>query len=324
MTVQLQCIACRQVDGERMVSWPLDAAGVCSGCGIAWPMAGGLPVLLRDRAAGVYAMALADRVLDALAALPTHGPDDSEARGVLDVLATWAPAHWGKAMHPPAPHAEMRWLVGWLDHLPPGPVLVLGSGAGGELAMLAPADREVWALDATPVLVRCAQRLAQGDGVLPLHRDALRYATRPVTLSATERNLLRRIHLLCADALDPPFEAETFAAVIALNLLDAVAEPLVLLGQCEALLQPGGVLLLASPYHWQASVTPGARQMLRWLPDELELPEGMERLLTGRAIPGFLDTLQVERRAVGVPWTVPVHPGFQAQYRAHVVRLRKN
>ena len=64
-----------------------------------------------------------------------------------------------------------------------------------------------------------------------------------------------------ADALDPPFPGASFDAVLAINLLDSCRDPSLLLQQADALLAPGGTLVLASPFHWQEAVTPRTRWM---------------------------------------------------------------
>lgn len=298
-------------------------SGACE-CGVVWPQladdVGTVPCFLSDREGAVDTWQRALRLLHT-----SEPPTVTEDLAILDLLATWGPAHWGRFAQPPLPSADSSWLHGWLDvELPPGPILVLGCGPGADLLALGRPDRDVVAMDASPALVALARYLtAPGTRHLPHHRDALRHATRPLHLPQTARDRLRSVTWVVGDALDPPLAAESFAAVVALNLLDAVPEPLILLGQCEALLRPGGVLLTASPYHFQVHVTPGARQLLRWLPDDLSLPEGMERLCTGRILPDFLETLVVERRAIDLPWQVPVHPGFTADYRLHAMRLRK-
>jgi SAM-dependent methyltransferase len=325
VAVELRCPACRRVEDGRLHSAVVDVLGRCQACGVVWPLltdlGGTVPGMLADRAATQQAW---DTALDVLENLMPRA-DDPEARPLLDLLATWGPVHWGRHAQPPMPSADPSWLHGWLDvDLPPGPILVLGCGPGADLVALGRLDREVVAMDASAGLVALARHLAwHRTPWLPMHRDALRFAFRPVQLPDLTRDQLRQVTWICGDALDPPFAAETFAAVVALNLLDAVPEPLMLLGQCEALLQPGGALLVASPYHFQAQVTPGARQLLQWIPEDLDLPAGLERLCTGQAIADFLDTLSLERRAVDIPWQVPVHPGFVAQYRLHAMLLRK-
>ncbi len=76
--------------------------------------------------------------------------------------------------------------------------------------------------------------------------------------------LLLRDHpgqAVLADALDPPFEAHSFGAVVATNLLDSCRDPALLLGQMDALLRPGGTLLVTSPLAWDPGVTPPAAWM---------------------------------------------------------------
>ena len=58
-----------------------------------------------------------------------------------------------------------------------------------------------------------------------------------------------------ADALDPPFRGEAFDAVLAVNLLDSCRDPFLLLQQADALLRPGGTLVLVCPFHWREEVT---------------------------------------------------------------------
>ncbi|MBL4849505.1 MAG: methyltransferase domain-containing protein [Planctomycetes bacterium] len=62
------------------------------------------------------------------------------------------------------------------------------------------------------------------------------------------------------DAADPPFLAHSFDAVLAINLLDSCPDPRTVLGQADALLRPGGTLILACPYAWDPELTPLERQ----------------------------------------------------------------
>jgi SAM-dependent methyltransferase len=244
---------------------------------------------------------------------------------MLESLATWAPSAWGHRAQPPLPHTDTSWLQNWLTDLPPGPVLVLGCATGLEAALLAADDREVWALDAAPLLVAFGHGLGTSAPLpLPWRPDALRVRTRQAQLADDERRALQRLNWVIGDAMDPPFKAESFATIVMFNLIDAVPKPLILLGQAEALLQPGGVLLLSSPCHFQRAVTPGLSQLAAHLPADRALHEAMANLVTGKILPGFLDTLRLARSAVDVPWTIPVHPGFSASYQLHLMRLHKH
>lgn len=62
------------------------------------------------------------------------------------------------------------------------------------------------------------------------------------------------------DAADPPFLAHSFDLVLAINLLDTVPDPRLVLGQADALLRPGGTLALSCPYAWSPERTPPVAQ----------------------------------------------------------------
>lgn len=66
---------------------------------------------------------------------------------------------------------------------------------------------------------------------------------------------------LLADAHDPPFLPESFDAVLLLNLLDSCREPFLVLQQADALLKPGGRLLLSCAFAWQDEITPPASRL---------------------------------------------------------------
>lgn len=71
-------------------------------------------------------------------------------------------------------------------------------------------------------------------------------------------SLLRRFRgrAVLGDVHDPPFLAESFDAVLLLNLLDSCREPFLALQQADALLRPGGRLLLSCAFAFQDGVTP--------------------------------------------------------------------
>ncbi|MEN9787273.1 MAG: hypothetical protein RLZZ299_2537 [Pseudomonadota bacterium] len=63
---------------------------------------------------------------------------------------------------------------------------------------------------------------------------------------------------VCADLLDPPFLPHSFDAVVLANVLDSCRDPWVALGQADALLRPGGTLVLTCAYAFHEDVTPRA------------------------------------------------------------------
>ena len=118
------------------------------------------------------------------------------------------------------------------------------------------------------------------------------------------------------DAVNPPFAAETFRSVLALNLLDSVAEPRVALGQADALLAPGGQLVLACAYAWRDDLTPPRE---RFTPDDLLVA------LRGEGGPLALPHLRyaVERVEDGLEWSLQVSPRQRHVYACQLVIARK-
>lgn len=91
-----------------------------------------------------------------------------------------------------------------------------------------------------------------------------------VDVVALDHNLgLLRHHpgqRVCADAADPPFLPGAFDAVVLPNLLDSCAEPGLVLAQADALLRPGGRLVVTCAYAFQEAITSRSR---RFGPDDL-------------------------------------------------------
>lgn len=331
--MELTCPTCRSVRDGHVESHKLDAGLTCTGCGMAWPCleigTTCIPVLLATasdrRESQLAANALVQRLQAGPAAMAQ--PASGWLARALQQLATYAPAHWGQFAQPPLPAADLTWIDAWLPSdaaLPAGPLLALGCGPCGELPHMTRGQREIVALDNNlPLLAFAAAAGDQQNLLLPFHPAAEELSSRPMTLPSRDRRTLSRVQLCCANALDPPFEAASFAAIVMCNLLDSVADPLTLLGQCEALLKPGGALLMSSPYHWQEHITPRDRRPQRLWPDGIDIRIGMEALLTGEVIPGFLDGLSLVRSEPELPWTIELHPGVAVRYVMHVMLLRK-
>lgn len=58
----------------------------------------------------------------------------------------------------------------------------------------------------------------------------------------------RAAHGVVGDAADPPFAGSSFETVLLLNLLDSTRDPRMVLAQADALLRPGGTLLISCAY----------------------------------------------------------------------------
>ncbi len=88
-------------------------------------------------------------------------------------------------------------------------------------------------------------------------------ATDRTDVVALDNNLaLVRRHAgtrICGDAADPPFLPATFDAVVLPNLLDSCNDPGLVLAQADALLRPGGTLVVTCAYAFHDEITPPSR-----------------------------------------------------------------
>jgi hypothetical protein len=245
------------------------------GCRARYPVVAGIPVIFRspdacalDPAAWFGPSAPGTETL--AAAVTGRDPASPLAQDVARV-GRWAWAGFGDWVEPAcASHARdvARWL------------LELGQPRDGMLAALGCAlGREAWEwpgptllVDAhLPSLLAARALLAEGrlDALLPEGG----HDWRPLRLVAP-RAPPERAGLLCADVLDPPFDAGALPQVLAPNLLDSVSNPWLLLQQLAASTADGGWLAVTSPFAWRAEVTPRERWLSSLLPmtDRQALP----------------------------------------------------
>ncbi len=130
----------------------------------------------------------------------------------------------------------------------------------------------------------------------------------------------QNVFFLVADALDPPFRAETFDLVAALNLVDNVKLPLVLIGQMDALLKKGGNLVLGSPYEWQADIC----EPEEWLEtDDMDSPEMLLNMLEGKLIPQMGLNYIILENIADVPWLMRHHVRHYSVFLVHLLKATK-
>jgi SAM-dependent methyltransferase len=123
---------------------------------------------------------------------------------------------------------------------------------------------------------------------------------------------------LLADIHDPPFKMESFDFIAGLNLIDSVKRPLTALGQMDAMLKPGGRLLLSAPYVWDAEVSE------EWL--ETEKDDGhafLKLLLTGAMLPGCGFDYQITLEMTGMPWRLRRQDTQQFLYLVDTIVAKK-
>jgi len=267
-------------------------------------------------------------------------PDEAAARdpATPGFLEAWLPTAYALAHFPgsapPGPLAgelaenrqTSRHLLGLVDRHPPRTVnaaipaaVEVGCGPGGLLPGLAercPAG--AIGLDLRLSMLRVAARLTRGETLkLPLRTEGRRFEEVEVVGSGPAPLPVR---LVQGDVAAPPLEAEAYPLVAAVSLLDTVPDPLVALGQLDALVVPGGLLLLASPHSWEPHVTPPDR----WWSHAGATGRETLRAALGGGLPELphLDYAVLEE-ARDLPWALPAHRRLVHRFFLDVVLARK-
>ena len=317
----LVCPGCRALHGDRLDVRGLELRGellVCD-CGRRYPIIDGVPIVLAD--AGMYLRAematVVERELSPAVAevLIEDGPDDTPYARLLEHLSIYLDAHWGDhATPPPEPGFALGPILERIAERPyVGVAVELGCSVG---RVLAHAEAEhVIGIEMHAGALRRARRILAGDRVEYGRRMIGRHYDAATIHAGSLAMPDARYTLICGDVLDPPLLPDVAERVIALNMLDSVAEPRTLLAVIDGLCVAGGEIILASPYQWQSSVmTDHARLAGRDPAATL-----VEILREGR---GLSRPYSVEDEAE-IVWTLRRDARSSVTYRTHYVRARK-
>ncbi|HUR29396.1 MAG TPA: methyltransferase domain-containing protein, partial [Planctomycetota bacterium] len=315
-----------------------EGALCCGSCLREYPSIDGLPLVVRALRAH-----LADQWTSVLARDDLHETTESalgDACGggsALDHMrqhvSNYVFDHYGEldpaeTQLEPVPGSISRLLGVLCDaagELVDGPVLDLGCSVGRTSFDLAQRfSRDVLGVDLHHAKLRIAARVLREERVV--------YARRRVGLVYDRRAFAARlpgaprVDFWSADAAALPFTSDTFAAVVALNLLDCARSPLDVLRECGRVLRPGGKLLLACPYDWSSSATPPEA----WIGGHSQRGPGsgaseplLRALLTPGAHPGSLAEFELVHEIDGLDWHVRLHERSSVRYRAHALIARK-
>jgi len=317
----LVCPGCRALHGDRLDVRSLDLRGdmlVCD-CGRRYPIVDGVPIVLKE--AGPYlrteiaTVVEAELAPDIAALLIEEGPDDLPYARLLEHLSIYLDAHWGDHATPAVePGFALAPILERINARPyVGVAVELGCSVG---RVLAHAEAEhVIGIDMHAGALRRARRIHDGERVefarrmIGRHYAPAAIEPRTLTVPAARRTLL------CSDVLDPPLLPEIAERVIALNMLDSVANPRTLLAVIDGLCAPGGEIILASPYQWQSGVMAEHER----LPGADPGATLVEILRQGA---GLSHTYTVEDEAE-IAWTLRRDARSSVSYRTHYVRARK-
>jgi SAM-dependent methyltransferase len=121
---------------------------------------------------------------------------------------------------------------------------------------------------------------------------------------------------LVGDALDPPFEAGRFDNVLLCNVLDSCRDPRVLLAQADALLRPGGGMLITCAWAWHEEVTLVAARIT---PEQLRLALAGDRRALGLTLQYTVEALEDP-----VIWRLRAGPRTVHEHSVMLLALRKS
>jgi SAM-dependent methyltransferase/uncharacterized protein YbaR (Trm112 family) len=209
--------------------------------------------------------------------------------------------------------------------LPEGPLLEVGCSVGRvAFELAARTQRLVLGADLHQAKLRVAQRVLREQRVrFPLRRVGVVFERREfdVAFEGAER-----VDFWSLDASRAPFADGSFAAIVALNVLDSTHAPLELLRSCSRLLKPGGVLVLACPYDWSPSAAP----LDAWFGGHSQrgplagASEAVLRSALGASADESLAKLRLERELDDLEWRVRLHERSVMHYRLHAVIARQS
>jgi len=147
---------------------------------------------------------------------------------------------------------------------------------------------EVVGIDYSRSFIHAAMKL-QRSGKHPFRLLEEGKITKPSLARVRPDMDRKRVRFLTGDALHLPKKLGTFDLVLAANLIDRISEPSKFLTQIlPKLVQPGGLVLLTSPYTWSAEFSSPSK----WLKDSFhhiqKLLRPRFRLLHRRNLPFLL------------------------------------
>ena len=216
-------------------------------------------------------------------------------------------------------HYPVRCVVECFDSgiLPSGArALDLGCAVGRSSFELARICGSVVGIDYSHRFIEAANRLKEKGTLSYLRTDEGDLSTR---LEATIPEGIdgSLVSFLQGDAMQLPKDIGSFDALLAANLIDRLEDPSLFLKALPELMNPGGQLVITSPYTWLEEYTPKSNWLGGFEKDgsPLRTVEGLERALS----PHF-----VKVREIDLPFLIREHARkFQWSVAQGTIWIRK-
>lgn len=300
---------CLKEEGGYLIEGFLDCTNLA--CLHRYPVIAGVPIILKDmeawwRSVGLEATQNLAASHEILAYFAATGVKEQEG-----LLSTYLQSHFQTADTYWKTLAECLAAVA-----PSGLALDMGCATGGHTFELARHSRWALGMDLNFSLVSAAARIQREQSI---HFSRQRRCCR-AEAAEYRFDLPKNVLFMVADALEPPFTAGIFDFVSALNLLDNVRFPLILIGQMDALLKTAGSLLLTSPFAWNSELCEPAE----WLENEaVSGPEFLKSILAGQRFAQMALDYRICREIDHVDWVLPQHDRLKSVYSVYVLLAQK-
>lgn len=297
-------------------------------CARTYPIIDGAPILVPDvpawLSANLHLVLQGELDLPELESLvgAAVGPD-AAFNVVRQQQASYAHDHYGDLFEQSSAQADAdgagsirRCLAVVRDQLSSacGPVLDIGCAAGRTTFDLAAGTPyPVLGIDLNWPLLKIARGVIdRGVASYPHRRAGIRYERRTVPVTFPDQE---RADFWVADALALPFSPATFGQMIALNVIDCVAEPLALLREAGRALVEQGQFALATPYDWGSHATPPSAWLdsgdaLLWALDQ------SAQLTPETHVKPFGPRLELD-------WEVRLHDRAKVKYKSELLMFSK-
>jgi SAM-dependent methyltransferase/uncharacterized protein YbaR (Trm112 family) len=331
----VQCRASTEANGDEI----RDAVLICGTCGAHYPVIAGVAVLLRE----TYSWLRRNYYYVVSGAVRAGGMDP-------EINAWLERRGWHLSNHAADNYYETpRWINIFTDtHYGAGQAASERDMAGGRIAAAQPQVFEVMSeMISRHVRAPVDRALEIGANVGGLTRGIAAFAHRAYGIDVAYNPVLmaRRIQcgspgrvtsyercvegnsfeprklgpmpdnteFLAASAYELPLRGK-FGLILAANVIDSTANPRLLLERMQEALEPGGYLLVSSPYSWGSDeVDPDL-----WIGGAVDRP-------SKAAVPEVLrrSGLTVVEETDDVPWVLREHRRWHRVFSTHCILARK-
>jgi len=202
--------------------------------------------------------------------------------------------HYGPRSEYPKACAELCVAIACSSGIPLGRALEIGGGPGRAAVELSRAFAQVDSGDYSNSFVELGKQLMR-EGELRWHSWVDRTSGKTVERMVRASDLqIGNVTFSYMDAHALPEELTAFDLICGFNLIDRLARPQDLLSEAKSRLNPGGLLVISSPYTWLEEFTPKKHWIGGLKDGESDGPttyEGLKELLLPQ---GFIEAREPE------------------------------